>query len=130
MPAGALITPPTAARSPRTRAWARFGKQFDPPLNLKDRQALGLWIEGDGPGELIAVRLESPQHLAFGAVADRYVTVDFTGAALVHPGRDRVHPLERLRLERRQVALQRLSRDHRFRRRRVRGNLVPEPSAG
>jgi hypothetical protein len=46
---------------------------------LKQQQALGLWIEGDGLGEIIAVRLESPQHLAFGAVADRYVTIDFTG---------------------------------------------------
>jgi len=48
-------------------------------LNLKERQALGMWIEGDGLGELIAVRLQSPQHLSFGAVADRYINVDFTG---------------------------------------------------
>jgi hypothetical protein len=63
----------------RRGAWARYRKEFKPPLNLKERQALGLWIEGDGLGELIAVRLESPPPLAFGAVADRYVDVDFTG---------------------------------------------------
>ena len=32
-----------------------------------------------GQGEVIAVRLESPQHMAYGAIADRYVIVDFTG---------------------------------------------------
>ena len=36
-------------------------------------------IEGDGLGEIIAIRLESPQHISYGAVADRYVTVDFSG---------------------------------------------------
>jgi hypothetical protein len=42
-----------------------------------------LWVEGDGLGELIAIRLESPRHLAFGAIAERYLTVDFTGRRLV-----------------------------------------------
>ncbi|HOB97810.1 MAG TPA: hypothetical protein PKM43_03565 [Verrucomicrobiota bacterium] len=68
---------------PRNAAWARFERRFDPPLNLENLQALGLWIEGDGQGELVAVRLESPRHMAFGAVADRYVTVDFTGRRIL-----------------------------------------------
>jgi hypothetical protein len=63
----------------RRAAWAGYRKQFKPVLNLKERPALGLWIEGDGLGEIIAVRLESPRQVAFGAVADRYVTIDFTG---------------------------------------------------
>jgi hypothetical protein len=50
---------------------------------LRNQQALGLWIEGDGQGEIVAVRLESPQHIAFGAVADRYVDIDFTGKRYV-----------------------------------------------
>lgn len=72
-----------ASQVPRHAAWARLDRRFDPPLNLKDLQALGLWIEGDGLGEVLAVRLESPRHLAFGAVADRYVNVDFTGRRIV-----------------------------------------------
>ena len=64
---------------PQNAAWARLDRRFEPCLNLRERQALGLWIEGDGLGEVIAIRLESPQHLAYGAIADRYVTVDFTG---------------------------------------------------
>jgi hypothetical protein len=75
---GALITATNSGKVARRAAWVRYQKLFKPTLNLKARQALGLWIEGDGLGEMIAIRLESPQHLAFGAVADRYVTVDFT----------------------------------------------------
>jgi hypothetical protein len=75
----ALLTATNSGKVARPAAWARYRKEFDPPLNLKQHQALGISIEGDGLGELIALRLESPHHLAFGAVADRYVTVDFTG---------------------------------------------------
>ncbi|MGA2863868.1 MAG: hypothetical protein ABSF95_05220 [Verrucomicrobiota bacterium] len=79
---GALLQAANSGKVPRHAAWARCRKQFSPALNLKERQALGLWLEGDGLGELLAVRLESPQYLAFGALADRYVTVDFTGRRL------------------------------------------------
>jgi hypothetical protein len=68
-----------AGTVPRNASWARLGRRFESPLNLGEQQALGLWIEGDGQGELLAVRLESPRHIAFGAVADRYLDVNFTG---------------------------------------------------
>jgi hypothetical protein len=48
-------------------------------LNLKDRQGLSLDLEADGSGALLAIRLESPRHLAYGAVADRYVLLNFIG---------------------------------------------------
>jgi hypothetical protein len=76
---GAFITATNSGKVERRAAWACYRKQLKPALNLKEWQALGLWIEGDGLGEIIALRLESPPPLAFGAVADRYVTVDFTG---------------------------------------------------
>ncbi len=76
---GTLITATNGGKVERRAAWACYRKQFTPALDLKQHQALGLWIDGDGLGEVIAVRLESPQHLAFGAIADRYITVDFTG---------------------------------------------------
>ncbi|MCL4787674.1 MAG: hypothetical protein KJ070_12915 [Verrucomicrobia bacterium] len=59
-------------------AWVRIEKRFDPALNLKDHQGLNMTIrsrEGGADGALVAVRLESPHHLAYGAIADRYVTV-------------------------------------------------------
>jgi hypothetical protein len=68
---------------PRRAAWARFDRAHDPLMNLKGHQALGLAIDGDGKGELLAVRLESPSHLSFGAVADRYVPIDFTGRRVI-----------------------------------------------
>lgn len=74
-----LLTATNAGRVPRNAAWTRLTREFNPPLNLEKQPALGLWIEGDGQGEVISVRLESPHHLAYGAIADRYVTVDFTG---------------------------------------------------
>lgn len=67
---------------PRNTAWARLDRKFEPCLNLKDHKAIGMWVEGDGLGEIIAVRLESPRYISYGAVADRYITVDFTGRRL------------------------------------------------
>ena len=64
---------------PRNAAWTRFTLAFAPPLNLKERPALGVEVEGDGSGALLAIRLESPQHIGFGAVADRYLPLDFVG---------------------------------------------------
>lgn len=60
-------------------AWAQASWTFAPCLNSRERQAIGVWIHGDGNGEILNFRMESPEHLAYGAVADRYVTVDFSG---------------------------------------------------
>lgn len=60
-------------------AWAKAGKTFEPWLDLSKHKALGVWIYGDGLGELLNFRLESPKHLAHGAIADHYVMVDFNG---------------------------------------------------
>lgn len=60
-------------------AWAKASKTFEPCLDLSKHQALGVWVYGDGQGELINFRLGSPQHLAYGAIADHYVMVDFEG---------------------------------------------------
>ena len=68
-----------SGKVPRNAAWARLDRRFDSCLNLKGREALGVWVEGDGQGQIIALRLESPHHISYGAVADHYITVDFTG---------------------------------------------------
>ena len=74
-----VFTASNSGEVPRSAAWARLDRKFDSCLNLKGREALGLWVEGDGQGQIIALRLESPRHISYGAVADRYITVDFTG---------------------------------------------------
>jgi len=68
--------------SPRA-AWTRWERRFAPTLDLRNRQALSMEVAGDGSGALLAIRLESPHHLAFGAVADRYLPLDFTGRRMV-----------------------------------------------
>jgi len=74
-----VFTAANSGKVPRNAAWARLDRKLEPCLNLKGREAIGVWVEGDGQGQIIALRLESPHHISFGAVADRYITVDFTG---------------------------------------------------
>jgi len=74
-----IFTATSSDKVPPNAAWARVDRKFAPNLDLKDHQAIGVWIEGDGKGQIIAIRLESPRHISYGAVADRYINVDFTG---------------------------------------------------
>ena len=78
-PQSLTLSATNAGKVPRHAAWAKFTRTFNPPLNLKQNQALGLPVHGDAQGQLVAVRLESPRHLAFGAIADRYLDIDFNG---------------------------------------------------
>jgi len=70
----------TAASTRRRRrsAWARIGKAFAPPLDLSERQALGVWVHGDGRGAVLNFQLRCPEHLVAG-IGDHYVIVDFAG---------------------------------------------------
>lgn len=65
--------------SPRESAWIRIEKKFEPWLDLEKNQALGVWINGDGNGELLNLRIESPKHISYGARGDHFVKIDFTG---------------------------------------------------
>jgi hypothetical protein len=67
-----------STRAKRDGSWAKIGKTLDPPLNLGDKQALGVWVYGDGKGELLNIQIRSPKYLAWG-IGDHYVNVDFTG---------------------------------------------------
>jgi hypothetical protein len=40
---------------------------------------LGVWIKGDGNGELLNFRIESSHHLSHGARGDHFVKINFTG---------------------------------------------------
>jgi hypothetical protein len=54
-------------------------KKFDPWLDLQKNQGLGLWVKGDGNGELLNLRIESPSNLSLGARGDHFIRIDFTG---------------------------------------------------
>ncbi len=66
-------------QSPREGSWIKLERVFDPWLDLSRNQAMGVWIKGDGKGELLNFRLESPKHLSHGARGDHFVKIDFTG---------------------------------------------------
>ncbi|MCC7377397.1 MAG: hypothetical protein IT581_22240 [Verrucomicrobiales bacterium] len=78
-----LLVATNAGKVPRKGAWARASRVFDPVVNVKDRQGLLLEIEGDGSGAVVALRQESPAHIAYGGFADRYVVLDFVGRRTV-----------------------------------------------
>ncbi|MCC6698353.1 MAG: hypothetical protein IT365_22200 [Candidatus Hydrogenedentes bacterium] len=60
-------------------AWTKIGRTFAPPLNIAQKQGLGVWVHGDGQGELLNVQLRSPLHTTSLGYGDHYVKVDFTG---------------------------------------------------
>ena len=60
-------------------AWAMAGTTFSPTVNLEDKGALGVWIYGDGQGELLNLQLLNPTYLTNKGSGEHYVQVDFTG---------------------------------------------------
>ena len=53
-------------------------RKFEPTVDLSKHLGVGLWVYGDGGGQLINIRMESPYHMVSGFV-DRMLTVNFTG---------------------------------------------------
>jgi len=45
---------------------------------LSKQQGLGVWVRGDGKGEVLNFQVQSPTHIV-GALGEHYVTVDFEG---------------------------------------------------
>ena len=68
----------TNTGKPGAASWARWTKTFAPPVNLTGRQAMGVWVHGDGKGEVLNLQLRSPVHLTY-AYGEHYIKVDFTG---------------------------------------------------
>lgn len=62
----------------RRGAWTQLGKVFSPPLDLGQCGALGVWIYGDGQGELLNFQLNNSREY-YPAWDDHYVDVDFQG---------------------------------------------------
>ena len=62
----------------RQGTWAKAGKVFSPPLNMSEHQAIGVWVHGDGQGEVLNFQMRSPEHVST-AIGEHYVPVDFKG---------------------------------------------------
>ncbi len=67
------------SKIPREGRWIKFARRFNPWLDLSKNQGLGVWVKGDGNGEIINLRLESPSHLSHGAHGDHFIKIDFKG---------------------------------------------------
>jgi len=69
----------TNKRESAKGAWAHVGMRFKPPyLNAAPCDALGVWIHGDGKGEVLNIQLVTPREYMH-ALGEHYVTIDFTG---------------------------------------------------
>jgi hypothetical protein len=60
-------------------AWASLGRVFEPTMNMKGHEAIGVWVHGDGGGEVLNFRWMSPPELIHRGQGEHYVVVDFTG---------------------------------------------------
>ena len=58
--------------------WTKMERIFTPSLNLSGREGLGVWVHGDGQGEILNFQLRCPEHVVAG-IGDHYIVVDFTG---------------------------------------------------
>lgn len=76
--AGSGLILATNTRPERRATWASLGKTFTPPLNLGGDRSLGVWVYGDGQGEVLNFQLRCPAHVVAGT-GEHYVVVDFTG---------------------------------------------------
>lgn len=67
-----------SAAADRRGAWAGFRKEFTPTLDLSNCGAIGLWVCGDGKGELINCQLTNPRHF-WPTWDEHYLDVGFKG---------------------------------------------------
>ncbi|MGC8845831.1 MAG: hypothetical protein ACP5QY_08265, partial [Candidatus Hydrogenedens sp.] len=58
------------------RSWAIFRKDFKDMIDCSNK-GIGIWVKGDGQGEILNFQISAPKHL-IGGFADHYITVDFT----------------------------------------------------
>ncbi|MFQ5808781.1 MAG: hypothetical protein ACE5JM_04090, partial [Armatimonadota bacterium] len=64
----------TRSSSPNSRAWVR--REYAERLNLLQARSVGLWVHGDGKGEILDVQLVDPSLIR---ARDHLVPIDFTG---------------------------------------------------
>lgn len=68
-----------AGTVPSDATYVSAEKNYAQPLSLKNNKGLGVWIKGDGNGEILNLSLRSPINISHGAHGDRFVKIDFVG---------------------------------------------------
>lgn len=59
-------------------AWASIGRLFEPTLNMKGHEAIGVWVHGDGGGQVLNLQWRSSLE-PYRGVGEHYIIVDFVG---------------------------------------------------
>jgi hypothetical protein len=77
--ASGILSVRSSGKSAKNASWAKLEKKFQPTLDLSKNQALGVWVYGDGQGEILGFRMEDPKNISLGALSDRYLDIDFNG---------------------------------------------------
>jgi hypothetical protein len=75
----------------RLCAWTMAGKPFSKPIDLTEK-GFGVWIHGDGNGEVLNFQWRAPEHLSIG-LSEHYAVIDFDGwryFEFVEPESDRL----------------------------------------
>jgi len=67
-----------SAMTARAGAWAAIRKAFNPPVDFGKRAAMGVWVHGDGKGELLNLQLTNPEQF-WPTWDEHYIDVDFAG---------------------------------------------------
>ena len=68
----------TNTRDTRRGAWTKAGRRFQPHFNMGQCDAVGLWVHGDGKGEILNVQFSNPPEYSH-SYAEHYITIDFEG---------------------------------------------------
>ncbi len=76
---GARFSAKNNGKSPQDGSYINIEKQFSPLLDLNKNQALGVWVKGDGNGQILNLSVRSPLHISHGAHGDHFVKIDFVG---------------------------------------------------
>jgi hypothetical protein len=76
---GGVFSAYSSGESIREGSWIKMEKKYDPWLDLQKNQGLGVWVKGDGNGELLNLRIESPSNISLGGRGDHFIKIDFTG---------------------------------------------------
>jgi hypothetical protein len=74
-----IVSAKNSGESPRDGSYINLEKSFDPVIDLSQNQALGVWVKGDGNGQILNLSHRSPVHISHGAHGDHFIKIDFTG---------------------------------------------------
>ncbi len=75
---GGIFTAQSTGKSPQDGSYINIEKTFSPLIDLNKNQALGVWVKGDGSGQILNISVRSPIHISHGAHGDHFVKIDFT----------------------------------------------------